>query len=80
MTICTPRGRPDLSGPHGLGAVRGGGRLPEAGELGDQPQRGPSGGHHREERVRWGPGLPPFRPALSASPWDREHWGLQERQ
>ena len=52
MTICTPRGRPDLSGPHGLGAVRGGGRLPEAGELGDQPQRGPSGGHHREERVR----------------------------
>lgn len=52
MTICTPRGRPDLSGPHGLGAVCGGGRLPEAGELGDQPQRGASGGHHREERVR----------------------------
>ena len=52
MTTCIPRGRPDLRGPHGLGAVCGGGRLPEAGELGDQPQRGASGGHHREERVR----------------------------
>lgn len=26
------------------------------------------------------PGLPPFHPTLSASPWDREHWGVQKWQ
>lgn len=79
MVFYTHRERPDLGGPHGPGAVRGGGRLPEAGELGDQPQRGAGGGHHREERVRWAPRPPPSPPSTLPRPLGQEHWDAQQR-